>query len=73
MTGRHTYVAMAVNTGLALLLLLSLASLYKNLAPVSRDVGGDGVAISATSKLSLEVTEHQAHLQGVWLCVIICM
>ena len=39
MTGRHTYVAMAVNTGLALLLLLLLASLYKNLAPVSRDVG----------------------------------
>ena len=46
LTNRHTYFAMAIIAGFALVLLLSLAALYKNLAPRSRHMK---VTISATA------------------------
>jgi MFS family permease len=55
-TGRHTYSAMAVNTGFSLVLLLSLLGLYEKLAPIQKSCD---VVISATGKLSLEVMEHE--------------
>ena len=47
MTRRHTYFAMAIIAGYALVLLISLAALFKNLAPRNR-----GSALSATSKFN---------------------
>ena len=55
MTGRHTYFAMAIVSGCAVLLLLSLLALYKRLAPIPKT---NAVAISATGKLSFEVTKE---------------
>ena len=51
-TGRHTYFAMAIVSGCAVLLLLSLLALYKRLAPIPKT---NGLAISATGKLGFEV------------------
>ncbi|CAI8018978.1 hypothetical protein GBAR_LOCUS11454 [Geodia barretti] len=45
MTSRHSYFAMAITAGYALVLLICLAALFKNLAPRDR-----GSALSATSK-----------------------
>ena len=45
LTGRHTYFAMGIIAGCALVLLLSLAALYKKLAPKSEY----NLPISATS------------------------
>jgi MFS family permease len=47
MTRRHTYFAMAIIAGYALVLLISLAALFKNLSPRNR-----GSALSATSKFN---------------------
>ena len=52
MTGRHTYFAMAIVSGCAVLLLLSLLALYKRLTPIPKT---NAVAISATGKLGFEV------------------
>jgi hypothetical protein len=57
LTGRHTYFAMAIIAGCALVLLLSLAALYKKLAPISQH-RDENVMVNATSKLSLAVMEH---------------
>ena len=46
LTGRHTYFAMAIIAGFALVLLLLLAALYKNLAPISKHTD---IMISATA------------------------
>ncbi|CAI8042429.1 hypothetical protein GBAR_LOCUS23564 [Geodia barretti] len=51
-TGRHTYFAMAIVSGCAVLLLLSLLALYKRLAPIPKT---NAVAISVTGKLGFEV------------------
>jgi hypothetical protein len=56
LTGRHTYLAMAIIAGCALVLLLSLAALYKKLAPISLHRDENGI-VNATSKLSLAVME----------------
>ena len=47
LTGRHTYLAMAIIAGCALVLLLSLAALYKKLAPKSNFILP--AAVNATS------------------------
>ena len=57
LTGRHTYFVMAITAACALVLLLSLAALYKNLAPISQH-REENVLVNATSKLSLAVMEH---------------
>ena len=54
MTGRHTYFAMAVTAAYALVLLLSLASLYKKLAP--RDHGN---VLNATSKFNPDLVNQE--------------
>ena len=54
-TGRHTYFAMAILSGCALTLILSLLALYKRLVPIPKT---NTVAISATGKLSFEVSEE---------------
>ena len=62
LTGRHTYFATAISAGCALVLLLSLATLHKNLAPKSKhnkDKDDDDLTISATCKLSFVVTESE--------------
>ena len=62
LTGRHTYLATAISAGCALVLLLSLAALHKNLAPKSKrnkDKDDDDLTVSATCKLSLAVTESE--------------
>ena len=61
LTGRHTYFATAISAVCALVLILSLAALHKNLAPKSKrnkdKDDDDDLTISATCKLSLAVTE----------------
>ena len=52
-SGRHTYFAMGITAGCALVLLLSLGLLYKNLAPISSS--GAGVVVKATSRLAVEL------------------
>lgn len=54
MTGRHTYFAMAVTAVYALVLLLSLAALYKKLAP--RD---HGTVLNATSKFNPDLVNQE--------------
>jgi hypothetical protein len=61
-TGRHTYFAMAIVSGCAVLLLLSLLALYKRLAPIPKT---NAVAISATGKLSFEVTKEESDERAI--------
>ena len=50
LAGRHTFFSTVVSAGSALLLLLSLAALYRKLAPKSKWKGND-LSVNATSKL----------------------
>lgn len=51
-TGRHTYPAMVIIAGSALVLLLLMCVLYKSLAPIPKDL-----VVSATGKLTFDPTE----------------
>ena len=51
-SGKHTYLAMAITAGCALILLLSLVILYKKLGPISLEKDEREV-VEATSKLSV--------------------
>jgi hypothetical protein len=53
MTRRHTYFAMAIIAGYALVLLICHAALFKNLAPRDR-----GSALSATSKFNSDPVDQ---------------
>ena len=50
LAGTHTFFSAVVSAGNALLLLLSLAALYRKLAPKSKWKGND-LSVNATSKL----------------------
>ena len=63
-TGRHTYCAMAVVAGFAVLLLLSLLALYKRLAPIPKS---GGLVVNATGKLSFDVASPQS---GIYYNII---
>ena len=64
MTSRHTYFAMAITAGYALVLLICLAALFKNLAPRDR-----GSALSATSKFHSDPVNQDP--TGIYSLVII--
>lgn len=49
LTGRHTYVPMAITAGCALVLLVSLVFLFNSLAPTRKRE--DNVVVNASSKL----------------------
>ena len=50
LAGRHTFFSTVVSAGSAVLLLLSLAALYRKLAPKSKWKGND-FSVNVTSKL----------------------
>ena len=50
LTGRHTYFSMTINACSALVLLLLLAALYRNLAPKAKQ-RDNALAVNATSEL----------------------
>ena len=58
LTNRHTYFAMAITAGFALVLLLSLAALYKNLAPRSRNTISATVAQTDEEALGSVVSKR---------------
>ena len=60
LTGRHTYFAMAISAGCALVLILSLAVLYKNLAPIR----SKEITISATFAQAVSEQKSQGSYCG---------
>ena len=52
LTGRHTYLPMAITAGCVVAMLLSLVVLYRNLAPIPSQ-GERQTVTSATSKIDI--------------------
>ena len=69
LTQRHTYFAMGISTGLALVLLVSLAVLYKNLAPLDEQKS-EHSTINATSALAVMGQDPQS-MDFVCFCVCV--
>ena len=66
MNDRHTVIPMAITAGLALVLLIVLAALYKNLATISKQDQMD-LTVNATSQLA--ATELYSAGLGLWCSV----
>lgn len=67
MNDRHTVIPMAITAGLALVLLIVLAALYKNLATISKQDQMD-LTVNATSQLAAIELLYSAG-PGLWCSV----